>query len=232
MNVIAVIPARGGSKRVPRKNIREVGGRPLLAWSIQAAKEAKSISRVIVSTDDEEIASVARWYEAEVSMRPEAAATDDAPIEAALWSVHQQVVEPYDYMVTLQPTVPMRRPGLIDECVERAIYLDADAVFTAREVMRCWLWEETSGAAWLESMSWTRLGAPLQRQQATRADKFWMHDGSVCVSVRMLIERKRDRQGGRAVPFLNESAVDVDTEADLLVADTLLRQGQKQEVIA
>ena len=156
MNVIAVIPARGGSKRVPRKNIREVGGRPLLAWTVQAAKAAKCVSRVIVSTDDEEIASVARWYEAEVFMRPAAAATDDAPIEAALWSVHQQVRGDYDYMVTLQPTVPIRRGGLIDDCLERAIYLGADSVFTAREVMKCWLWEETTGAEWLENMAFRR----------------------------------------------------------------------------
>lgn len=221
MNVLAVIPARGGSKRLPRKNLRLVAGKPLLVWSIEAAQAAKRVTRVIVSTDDAEIASVARSNGAEVHDRPEWAATDDAPIEAALWAVHQAQAEPYDWMVTLQPTCPAREPGVIDQMIERAIYLDCDAVFTAQAMPRCWFWLETSDAEWLEQCRWSPLGVPMQRQQARRQDLLWMHDGSVCVSRPCVVQR--NRMGGRAVPFEVERTVDVDTEADLAVADLLLR---------
>jgi N-acylneuraminate cytidylyltransferase len=222
VRVLAVIPARGGSKRVPRKNIRLLAGRPLLAWTIDAALQARSVSRVIVSTDDDEIAAAAGANGAEVTMRPAWAATDDAPIEAALWSVHQRVQGGYDVMVTLQPSVPIRRAGLIDECVERLVYHEAGAVFTAREVLRCWLWQEATGGDWAEHMAWSRLGPPLQRQQAAIADRLYMHDGSVCVTTRDVLETHRDRQGGRAVPVLNDSPIDIDTERDLALAEALM----------
>lgn len=221
MNVLAVIPARGGSRGVPRKNLRMVAGKPLVVWSIEAAQAAKLVNRVIVSTDDAEIADVARRYGAEVHDRPAWAATDDAPIEAALWSVAQGEGHAFDWMVTLQPTCPVREPGVIDEAIKRAVYLGVDAVFTAQTVPKCWLWSEVSCQAWLEMCKWKREGAPLQRQQAKREDLFWMHDGSVCVSAPWTVHR--DRMGGEAVPFEVERTVDVDTEADLAVADVLLR---------
>jgi len=224
MKVIAVVPARGGSKRVPGKNIRPLAGKPLLAWSIGAARSSKHVTRVVVSTDDPEIAEVAATFGAEPIMRPPEASTEDAPIEAALWSVHQAVRGDYDYMVTLQPTVPLRRQGLIDECIERAVYLDADAVFTARVILRCWLWEETTGHEWAEHMAWARLGSPLQRQQATWRDRLHMHDGSVCVSTRGIIQARRDRTGGRAHPFPNDAVIDIDTEADFAAAEAVMRQ--------
>lgn len=220
MTVLAVIPARGGSKRVERKNLRMVAGKPLLAWSIEAAQASKLVTRVIVSTEDAEIAAVARSYGAEVHDRPEWAATDDAPIESALWAVHQWAGA-YDWMVTLQPTCPVREPGVIDEAIKRAVYLDCDAVFTAQSMPLCWFWLETSREEWLEQCRWSPLGPPMQRQQARREDLLWMHDGSVCVSRPCVVQT--NRMGGRAVPFEVDRTVDVDTESDLAVAEVLLR---------
>ena len=80
MSRVAIIPARGGSKGVPRKNIRDLGGKPLIQWTIEAARASNSVDRVIVSTDDDEIADVCRDLGAEVLMRPEELATDEAPM--------------------------------------------------------------------------------------------------------------------------------------------------------
>jgi len=222
MIALAVIPARGGSRGIPRKNLRVVGGKPLVVWSIEAASAARRIGRVIVSTDDDEIADVATAAGAEVMRRPDWAATDDSPIEAALWDVHQRAGA-YDYMVTLQPTCPVRADGLIDACIQAAMDLDADSVFTAIRIPKCHLWQQTGGAVeWMDQAVWQRLAAPQQRQRIAPSDCVYQHDGSVCVSTADLIASKRVRQGGRCFPYLVERTVDIDAEADLIVADALL----------
>ena len=122
-NIIALIPARGGSKSIPKKNIVDVGGFPLIAYSIAAAKMSKHISRVIVSTDSEEIAEVARAHGAEVPfMRPAEFATDtavDADVvkHALLWMKNNEQYEP-GYIVFLRPTTPLRDPAVVDEAIE------------------------------------------------------------------------------------------------------------------
>src|SRR5207247_4427078 len=115
-DVLAVIPARGGSKAVPHKNLRRVGGRPLIGWTIDAARAATSLSRVVVSTDSDDIAAVAIAEGAEVpTRRPASLAADDtAGVEPVLhmveWLRDHQRYEP-DVVVVLQPTSPLRKAG-------------------------------------------------------------------------------------------------------------------------
>lgn len=122
LNVLALILARGGSKGIPRKNIYEVCGKPLIAWTIEAAQAAKQVSRVIVSTDDEEIAAVARSFGAEVPfMRPKELAEDSTPdlpvFQHALnWLKEHEGYEP-DIVVQLWATSPYREAKHIDEAV-------------------------------------------------------------------------------------------------------------------
>lgn len=116
----AIIPARGGSKGIPRKNIRPIAGRPLIAWSIAAAKQAAGIDRVAVSTDDEEIGAVARDWGAEVLWRPAELATDEATTIATLQHIAQEQAPDASTFVVLQPTSPLRDPDLIDQCL--AVY--------------------------------------------------------------------------------------------------------------
>jgi CMP-N-acetylneuraminic acid synthetase len=105
MNILGITPARGGSKGIPRKNIKEIAGKPLIAWTIEAAKESKMIDRYVVSTEDEEIAEISREYGADVIERPLEPATDDA----TTLSVLQHVIEwiPCDSIVLLQATSPI-----------------------------------------------------------------------------------------------------------------------------
>lgn len=113
---VAVIPARGGSKGLPGKNIKMLNGKPLLAWSIESALAASSVDKVIVSTDSDEIAEVAKKYGAEVDKRPAHLATDEATTIAVLQELAQRMPE-MKVVVLLQPTSPLRDNGLIDECV-------------------------------------------------------------------------------------------------------------------
>src|SRR5262249_27777372 len=113
-SVLAIVPARGGSKSIPRKNLQPVAGRPLIAWTIDAARRARAIDRVVVWTEDDEIAEVARAWGAEVPVRrPAELAGDDTPgIEPVLhivrWLDTQENSRP-ELIVVLQPTSPMRR---------------------------------------------------------------------------------------------------------------------------
>ncbi len=133
-NVVAIIPARGGSKSIPRKNIRFLGGIPLLAYSIAAAKKSKFVDRIIVSTDDEVIADLAKEWGAEVPfLRPKELSEDtttDFPVieHAVRWL---EINEDYraEIVVQLRPTSPLRPPGLVDEAVLTLLTRpDADSV--------------------------------------------------------------------------------------------------------
>lgn len=124
-NILGLIPARGGSKGLPRKNIKPLLGKPLIAWTIEQALASKYIDKVIVSTEDEEIAEVSKKYGAKVPfMRPKELATDDSPtsdviLHALNW--FQKKEENYDYVVLLESTSPLRETNDIDECVKLLI---------------------------------------------------------------------------------------------------------------
>lgn len=117
-SVMGVILARGGSKRVPRKNLREYRGKPLIQWAIEEGKKSAYIDYLAVSTDDKEIASVAQGLGCYVINRPTELATDTATSEDALR--HALSEEPYDWVVLLQPTSPNRTAEDIDACIETA----------------------------------------------------------------------------------------------------------------
>lgn len=124
MKILAVIPARGGSKGIPRKNIKPLAGKPLIAWTIEAALHAQGIDRVIVSTEDEEIALVAKQFGAEVPfMRPHTLAQDDTPGIAPVLHAIKQLPD-YDWVLLLQPTSPLRSvediEGIIQFCRDEA----------------------------------------------------------------------------------------------------------------
>lgn len=138
MKVLGLINARGGSKGVPRKNVRKLAGKPLIVWSIEAALSAKRIDSIVVSTDDEEIAAVARAAGARVPfMRPAELATDRAlQIDSVRHAVSmlEQVGENYDAIVILQPTCPLRLPLDIDESVSILEETEADSVISVCEI--------------------------------------------------------------------------------------------------
>ena len=122
MHVIALIPARGGSKGIPRKNLQSLAGKPLIAHTIEHARQARSVGRVVVSTDDAEIAAVSKQYGAEVVWRPAAISGDTASSESALLHAleYLQQTEGYesDLLVFLQCTSPLTLPEDIDGTVQ------------------------------------------------------------------------------------------------------------------
>lgn len=141
MNAVAFIFARGGSKGLPGKNIRLLGGKPLIVWSIEHALSVKRIERVIVSTDSEEIAAIARQYGAEVPfIRPAELARDDSP-EWLAWRhalnyLHEKDGILPEIMISVPATAPMRLPLDIENCLDKFEKGDADVVITVTDANR------------------------------------------------------------------------------------------------
>jgi len=141
--VLAVIPARGGSKGIPRKNIRMLAGKPLIAWTINAAKRSRYIDRLIISSEDAEIIEVARRYECEAPfVRPAELAQDATPgIDPILHAVKE--VPGYDCVLLLQPTSPLRTGKDIDDCIEFFMREQAETCVAVTEVGENPYWMHT-----------------------------------------------------------------------------------------
>lgn len=137
--ILAVVVARGGSKGIPRKNIKDLCGKPLLAYTLGAAQKSRLLTRTLVSTDDQEIADVSKQYGCEVPfLRPSELAQDKSTaipvIQHALQWVKEASGEVYDYVMILQPTSPFRTAQDIDECIEKIVDTGADSVMSMVEL--------------------------------------------------------------------------------------------------
>jgi len=192
MSALCIIPARGGSKGIPYKNILCVGGRPLLAWSVRQALAAHSVERVIVSVDTDEVAAVAEDEGANVFWRSAATATDDASTESCVTEILTRAEVSEDVVVLLQATSPISQPGDIDAAVELLQASHADSVFSARKV-EGYCWSHAGGKLWpLHSER-----VPRQR----RRDTTWEENGSIYVFRRACYLAEQRRHCGRVAVY-------------------------------
>ena len=227
MNAIAFIFARGGSKGLPGKNIRPLGGKPLIAWSIEHAFAVKRIARVIVSTDSDEIAAVARTYGAEVPfVRPAELARDDSPEWLAWRHALTFLLETDgslpDAMVSVPTTAPLRLPIDIENCLDQYEKGDSDVVITVTDAHRSpyfnMVKSNMNGTVGLvippQSLIARRQDAPVVYDMATvayvaRPEFVMTHDASFEGRV-------------RTVHVPTERAIDIDTMLDFQIAECLL----------
>jgi CMP-N,N'-diacetyllegionaminic acid synthase len=213
VEVLGLIPARGGSKGIPRKNLAPVAGKPLLAWTVDAARSAAELTRIVVSTDDDEIAAAAA---AEVLQRPAELAADEIPMAAVVRHA-AEALSP-DVIVVLQPTSPLRRSEHIDEAVRHLRETGADAVVSVVEVPHAYrpesLMDVVDGRVVSRAAVGTRQDKPLVYARngpavlALRADR--LTDDLYAGDCRAYVMDERD-------------SLDVDTPFDLELADLLLR---------
>lgn len=139
MKYVVVIPARGGSKRLPRKNVTDLCGMPLIAYSIKYAKQELPDVEVYVSTDDEEIAQISQQYGAHIIQRPEELANDHATTAAALRHATEWLdanAHPFDYMITLQATNPLRPEGMLRDAVKMVEENKPTSLFAVNPILR------------------------------------------------------------------------------------------------
>lgn len=223
--ILGVITARGGSKGIPGKNIKMLGGKPLIAYTVESVKKSNFLSRVIVSTDDEAIARIARDFGGDVPfMRPAELALDDTPhvpvLQHALREAEQGSGTKYDYIVTLQPTSPFRTADDIDRTIAKAVEHEAHSAVSVVEVYENHpvKIKRMDGDHVLPYTLEEPEGVP--RQDLPKAFK---RSGAVYVTRRDILESGRlygDTVVGHIVPV--ERSIDIDTPLDWIKAEWML----------
>lgn len=234
--VLGLTLARGGSKSVPRKNIKLIQGHPLISYTIAEARKSKFISRYIISTDDEEIASVARQYGAEVPfIRPEEFSTDTASSVGAMkhavaW-VEEQEGEKYDYVIELMCTNPLKTVEDIDSVIDKLLATGADSVIAVHKL-------EDHHPIRIKKIVDDKIvdfclpEIPESRRQDLKPDAY-IRSGSIYALKRdyLMVEGRRyGSENSRPYILDPKKAVNVDTELDFLVAEKILSEAPRNYI--
>lgn len=220
--VVAVIAARGGSKGLPGKNVRMLGGRPLLAWSIAAAGQSEYVDDVCVTSDDAEILNVTTSFDGVIPLnRPSELATDTAKIEDAILHALDSLTEDYDLLVLLQPTSPLRVAADIDGAIRKCVSLEAPAAVSVTSPSKSPYWMCTVN----EDGTLRRLleyDETISRRQDLPA--VYAFNGAVYVAHTGWFRENRTFVCAETVAYTMppERSVDIDTELDFLYVETLL----------
>lgn len=220
-SVLALIPARGGSKGLPRKNLSILAGKPLIAWTIEAAKSCPLVTRTVVSTDDEEIARIAKQFGAEVpflrspELSGDSVTSEEVLLHALNW-IEEKENKRYDILLYLQPTDPFRRNNIIFDVIKSLIeHPEIETVFAARPDHKNY-WAMRGG-------TYVRLD---ERGHAPRQIKahIYREDTGIACATRISVIKKGRRIGDRVLIVPHSSPgdfIDIHTELDLWLANQL-----------
>ena len=224
---LALVLARGGSKGVPKKNIKFLNNKPLLAYTVEEAKKSGYLGRVVLSTDDHVIAVVGRQYGAEVPfMRPQELAGDQASsidtiVHALNWLKANEGYEP-DFTVLLQPTSPFRTVEHIDGAIEKLLSSGADSLVSlcAADYHPFWMKRIVNDMV----VPFTNEGVNIIRRQDL--PEVYSLNGAIYIARTQQLMRDKTFYVGRTVPYVmsKESSLDIDDQLDWLVAEALMKE--------
>jgi len=234
MQILALIPARGGSKSIPRKNIKMIAGAPLISYTIKSALESKRINRVIVSTDDKEIAAISESYGAEVPfLRPSDISGDlSTDIEfhrhALDWLKTNENYMP-DMVINLRPTHPIRRPETIDAAIEKfSSRPGADSLRSIRksDLSPFKMWTINSREEMEPVAALPNVQEPYNEPRQKLPMAFWQ-DGYIDITLPKTILEKNSTTGDTIIPFvIEEVCVDIDYQDEIPKAEKILLSKQ------
>lgn len=232
-SIMAVIPARGGSKTIPGKNITLVATKPLIAWTIESALQSQQLKRTIVSTDDVEIAEVAEKWGAEVPfMRPVELAQDDTPgiapiIHSVEWLAQYEGYQP-DYVMCLQPTSPLRTVEDIDAAVQLMLHRDAPALVSVTLVEQHPYWTKKITQAGHLTDFLTLNHVYTRRQDLPEV---YALNGAIYMAHRDMLLEQRTWYTDKTCAYImpRERSLDIDTMWDLYLATLILTDREKND---
>ena len=216
MNILAVIPARAGSKGIPNKNIRLINGKPLIYYSINNAKKSKYITDIIVSTDSPEIFIIANQMNVALHKRNENLCEDSITLDAVIYDALQQNSKKYDYVVTMQPTSPTLNVESLDKAIEKCIKENFDTVISVINKPHL-SWTKNSDGAIIPNYT--------ERLNRQYLPPCYMETGAFVISkTNVITEKTRIGKKVNVFEISENEAVDIDTFGDLQTVNSILKQ--------
>lgn len=229
MKILAIILARGGSKGVPRKNIRIISGKPLIFYSINAASKSKYVNEPVISTEDSEIESICNKYGSEVIKRPEALAKDySSTIEVILHALdYLEKKESPDILVLLQPTSPLRTSIDIDNAIDIFINNDCDSVISVSELDHSPYWSLKLQNSYLIPS----FGKEYFEKRRQDLPTLYSPNGAIFISTPEYLRKHETFYSEKSLPYIMppERSIDIDTELDFKLAELILKERKENE---
>ena len=234
-SAVALIGARGGSERVPGKNVRRLAGHPLLAYAIESARQSGVFERIVVSTDNEPIAKVARWYGADVpTLRPDEYATSTSPdIEWIAWML-PRLDEHYDLFAIVRATNPFRGPDVIRRGLEQLLATpEADSIRAVERVKqhpgKMWVLDEL-GRLMRPLLDQSHLDVAWHAGQYPALPPVYVQNSALEIAWTRVVGATGTREGRVVAPFLTEGfeGLNIDDEDDFVRAEELIASGRAQ----
>ncbi|WP_026808000.1 cytidylyltransferase domain-containing protein [Aliarcobacter lanthieri] len=222
---LAIVPARGGSKRLPRKNILDLCGKPLIAHTIEAGLKSNYIDKLVVSSDDNEILEISRKFGAETIKRPDELASDVATTFDAIKHTIENF-EKYDYVVLLQPTSPLRNEKHIDEAIELLEIKNADAIISVCEMDHSPLWSNTLPQ---DGSMKGFLRDEVLNKRSQDLEKYYRLNGAIYIcKTEKLLENKSFLLRNNIFSYImdRESSIDIDEEIDFKIAEVIAKMSK------
>ena len=227
-SILAIIPARGGSKGVPAKNIRPLAGKPLIAYTIEAATKSKYVDRVIVSTDSETIADTCNIYGISIPfIRPSELSTDESPtwqtVEHAVDWLSNNEKKTYDVICLLQPTSPLRNVGHIDQSISKFLSCNADSLVSVCRSPKSPYWSQHITPDGYLSPLFPDSGNYIRRQDVPVTFDL---NGAIYLVKTEFFRRTHLFKGPRTVAYEMDyqSSIDIDTPLDFEIAEIIRKQ--------
>ena len=226
MKIIAMIPARGGSKSILKKNIKKLLGKPLLAWTIEAAKKSKYIDKIIVSTENKEIAEISKKYGAEVPfLRPEELAKDKSSTIDAIFHA-LEVLKEQNYtpnvVILLQPTSPLRNAEDIDSAIELFEAADCESVVSVCEVEHSPYWCFEIEKGYLRSL----FGDEYLMMRRQDLKGVYIPNGAIYISTPPTLYKYKSFYCNHTIPYIMpiRRSIDIDNEIDFMLAESVMQK--------
>jgi len=222
-NILGIVPARGGSKGIPKKNIKLLNGKPLIFYTIKEALKSKYLSKVVVSTEDKEIAKIAKKYKAEVIQRPKELARDETPTRDVVLHV-LDILEARSYkpdvVVLLQPTSPLRKVNHIDSAIDLFLHKSCDFLVSVCENKKPPYWYFRIEKEYLKPI--LRCKHPENRRQ--ELPKTYMPNGAIFICTPEKLRKCLNHYNSRVIPYImpSEESIDIDDELDFVLAELLM----------
>jgi CMP-N-acetylneuraminic acid synthetase len=221
--VLSIIPARGGSKGLPRKNILDLAGKPLIAWTIEDSLKSKYITDTIVSSDDDEILNISKKYGADILKRPSKFATDISSSEDVINHTIDSINKQYDYIVLLQPTSPLRDVKSIDDAFDILLKSNATALISVckidNKILKAFKQNEDG---FIEGVSNNKY--PFMRRQDL--PKTYLSNGAIYIIKADDFKKKKSFWTNKTVKFVMDDikSIDIDSEEDLIKCEKIIKK--------